>query len=223
MSCPEAPGYIDILSPPVLEVLGSIGCNPVVGVTPLDRSEALRTRILEAVGALNWSSFDLPDVELSVHREEAGDRFIPPAKYGAGLIQPIFRDCKWLLDHCEQAAITNDMALDSGFSRALQNSRSLLQFSSLSETDKTQLSSGLTYRHVMKAYLGFTIEGNPVVLETGDDERQSFDFDPQVKTWISERAGEGCPAAHVVVTNRDNKKQVLTKYFWDKLVEVMYV
>lgn len=232
MPGPNVNRFFDILCPPVVDT-----CNEIDGLLassgqPADGMEEMHERVIDALQEHDWINFDLPDYGLGIPGYEIGEKYIVPKEYAEQLIDLAFNDARALIILSYRHLVKHPRPEDQTLGQILRRSKSLLDISRVSDTDKSTLLNSLSLSsvnppvpgYVIEEELGFKLEGSPLVSLTDEQGNLSLDWCPLIKNWIRtmSQIAEGCPANKKVIETPSGEKKILIRYFWDSLIQAMY-
>ncbi len=205
--------------------------------TPVQRDERLNNSafaiylflpaIRDGLQAVDWQAHDLPIKQYEGPVDSFKPRDKLPADYGESLMALAFDDVAVILQLCEGYRAAYGLPDGYSFSEILHNSKkSLLNVSRLQEQDKKHIYLYLNYPDVAEQFEGATLpkRDQTVQLKTDKNGKPRFVWHDGIQEFIDDHLlpDRGCPADNIIIETEDGRKQILTYYFWDKLVDFAY-
>jgi hypothetical protein len=221
----DAERYTELMAPAFVE-----GLKDVYSLLREDVEIALvgfanaQQLVRSGVEAVDWNTAGLLDLVIN-HAQET-ERVIKPASQAEQLLDAAFDDAQDVLQFCEDSLRYTELPTGVVLGDVLLASKQpLLIIAELSDTDKDDLLDAVKDPAMAIHHVGKYIEPPYIVMDAiAPSSKPRFDWNSQIKDWIEAHKSEegGCPAHKMVVDTGDGHKQILTYYFWDKLVTAMY-
>jgi len=228
---PITPGYVDHMAGPFVTGLnsfeiGEVDRLPKSSLDPWVLPHLSQTAVRTALAEANLNETDLP---WRVSRN--GD--LSPQEYAERLTAFAYDDGLTLLHIADTTLRNAGLEIPTEISQILKNStKQLVSIASLDESSKSKLMSHLKRTILNDPYAKFYPSLPRPLREINDGEALTYDpqlrkllWHPYIKAWIDKIATNlpqsGCPA-HKKVIEANNKKQLLTHYFWRRLVDIAY-
>lgn len=223
--------YVDHMAGPFVSALSGFDLGDTerlpessleLWVLPHLSQTAVRAALVEA---------DLDETDLPWRPARNGA--LSPQEFAERLTAFAYDDALTLL-HITDATLRN-----AGFERPKEisqilkdSTKQLVSIASLDESSKSKLVSYLKRTVLDDPYAKFypSLPTQLRAIKDGDaltynPELRKMQWHPYIKAWIDKIATNlpqsGCPA-HKKVIEANNKKQLLTHYFWRKLVDIAY-
>ena len=213
-----APAFVEGLA----DVTGILRENEEIPLLGMVYAQQLVRPLLDSV---DWEFSGLPDKSFGLEKDEIREKNLSPRDYAGRLMAYAFDDARSLMVLSEAFTSEHEPPVEVSFGRLLLNSRKfVVSMSEMSDGEKSRLLGALKTSTYSGLYLEEELEGPAMQYAVDDNGSIKLDWSDQISEWILSRKekNRGCPANKMIVHNNNGRKQILTLYFWEKLVLAMH-